>query len=215
MTVLSGPAWLLETEAGRFASVSFGPAPFDGIDATLDLAVERVGLGAYPALTAVSASLVREAGRTRIADLAGRLGEARLTGELRLDRSPLSTVLAGRLAFDAVPLTLAWPGAQGAGTLALDVTGEGASPAALVAGLTGNGRLHWPAMTVTGINPQALAKVTRQAEIGQDIGRPMTDMAFGAALSQALDAPTEVSAAETPLTPVSYTHLTLPTIYSV
>jgi hypothetical protein len=200
MAVLSGPAWLIETEAGQFAGASFGSSPFDGLDAELDLSIDRIGLGSYPALTAVRAQLVREGDRTRIGNLAARLGEARLAGELRLDRSLLSTALGGTLSLDAVPLALAWPGAQGAGGLSLDIAADGASPAALIAGLTGNGTFRWPAASVAGGNPQALAKVTRLAEIAQDIGRPMNDMAFGAALSQALESPMAVPAATTPVT---------------
>ncbi len=79
---------------------------------------------------------------------------------------------------------LLWPGAEGTAAITSDLTADGATPAALLAGLRGFGP---PRLRFDGplrADPAALGRVTRQAEIAQDLGRPMTDMAFGAALAQ-------------------------------
>ena len=200
MAFLSGPAWLVETGAGEFAAAALGGTVFDHIDMDIGFAVARLGLGAYPALEDLSGRLVRQGQGVALTSVRARMGEAALGAEARLDRSPLRTLLSASLRLDTVPAALAWPGATGSMALAADLAAEGASPAALVASLNGTGQLTWSAGTVSGADPAALARVTRQAELAQDIGRPMTDMAFGAALAQALDRDVPRSPAEASLT---------------
>lgn len=200
MAFLSGPAWLVETGAGEFAAAALGGTVFDRIDMDIGFAVARIGLGAYPALEEVSGRLVRQGPSASLSAVRARLGGTSLSAEARLDRSPLRTLLSTRLHLEKVPVGLAWPGATGEVGVSADLAAEGASPAALVASLNGTGRLSWSAGAVTGADPAALARVTRQAELAQDVGRPMTDMAFGAALAQALDRTVPRPPAETSLT---------------
>jgi len=54
-SLLLGPAFLVETEAGGFADAPFGRAPFDGLDGRIVLKVGPLGLGTYPPLVAVTA----------------------------------------------------------------------------------------------------------------------------------------------------------------
>ncbi|KAF0122996.1 MAG: hypothetical protein FD152_3417, partial [Xanthobacteraceae bacterium] len=200
MAFLSGPAWLVETGAGEFATAALGGTVFDRIDTEIGFTIARIGLGGYPALEGVTGRLVRQGQGVALSKVEGRIGAALLSAEARLDRSPLRSLLSTRLQLDKVPAGLAWPGATGELGLSAELAAEGASPAALVASLNGTGRLAWSAGAVTGAEPGALARVTRQAELAQDIGRPMTDMAFGAALAQALDREVSRSSAEASLT---------------
>jgi hypothetical protein len=188
MALVSGPAWLIDGGAGEFAAAAFGETVLDHVDADVALRVARIGLGSYPALTGLTARLVRQGRVTALHDLGATLGPARVSGGLTLDRSALRTLLSARLGLSGVPAALAWPGARGDLTLTADLAADGATPAALVAGLNGSGALTFRTTALSGADPASLARVTRQAEIAQDLGRPMTDMAFGAALAQALEA---------------------------
>jgi hypothetical protein len=188
MALLSGPAWLIDAGAGEFAAASFGETILDRLEADIALRIARIGLGGYPALTGVTTHLLRQGPVTSLRDLGAALGPARVTGGLTLDRSALRTLLSARLALTGVPAALALPGAKGDLAVTADLAADGATPAALVAGLNGSGELTFRTTALSGADPASLARVTRQAEIAQDLGRPMTDMAFGAALAQALEA---------------------------
>ncbi len=188
LALISGPAWLVEIGAGEVSSAAFGETLFDRLDADLAVTADRIRLGGYPDLVGLRARLARDGGRTVISGLGAAIGPAVLTADVTLDRSALRTLASTRIALANVPAALVWPGAEGTIALTSDVTADGATPAALVAGLRGSGRLSFALTGLSGADPGALARVTRQAEIAQDLGRPMTDMAFGAALAQALDA---------------------------
>lgn len=188
MALVSGPAWLIDEGAGEFAAAAFGETALDRIEADVNLRVARIGLGGYPALTDVTARLVRQGRVTALRDVGAGLGPAQVSGGMTLDRSALRTLLSARLAVSGMPAALAWPGARGDLDVAVDLAADGATPAALVAGINGTGHLTFRTTALSGADPASLARVTRQAEIAQDLGRPMTDMAFGAALAQALEA---------------------------
>jgi len=188
MALLSGPAWLIDGGTGEFAAAAFGETVLDHVDADVAVRVGRIGLGGYPAITGLTARLVRQGRVTALRDLGAALGPARVFGGLTLDRSALRTLLSARLALSGAPAALAWPGARGDLAVTADLAADGATPAALVAGLNGSGELTFRTTALSGADPASLARVTRQAEIAQDLGRPMTDMAFGAALAQALEA---------------------------
>ncbi|PTM61123.1 AsmA family protein [Phreatobacter oligotrophus] len=187
LALLSGPAWLIDAGAGEFAAAAFGGTVFDRLDTDVVVTADRLLLGSYPDLVGLKASLVRDGGRTRLAGLTAAMGPATVAADVTLDRSDLRTLASARVGLDRVPAALLWPGAEGTASVATDVTADGATPAALLAGLRGSGRLAFALTGLSGADPAALARVTRQAEIAQDLGRPMTDMAFGAALAQALD----------------------------
>jgi uncharacterized protein involved in outer membrane biogenesis len=188
LALVSGPAWLVEAGAGEVPAAAFGETLFDRLDTDLAVTADRVRLGLYPDLVGVTARLARNGGRTAITGLAAKLGPAALTADVTLDRTALRTLASARLGLERVPAALLWPGAEGTATIASELTADGATPAALVEGLRGSGRLSFALTGLSGADPGALGRVTRQAEIAQDIGRPMTDMAFGAALAQGLDA---------------------------
>ncbi len=198
--ILSGPSWLVETASAAFPDAAFGSLALDAVPAELDLAVDRVVLGSGPPITGLATRLTRRGGRIGLARLTARMGDATLAGYLNLDRSPLRAILSGAVTLDGVPAALGWPGATGRGSLALEIAGDGASPAALMASLKGTGRIAWPAMTATGVSLAALGRATRQAEIAQDLGRPLSDMAFGATLAQALEAATDIQPAASGIT---------------
>ncbi|MBL8569179.1 MAG: AsmA family protein [Phreatobacter sp.] len=198
--LVSGPAWLIDTASGSFPDAAFGMLATDAIAAELDLTVERVLMGDAPPMTGLAARLSRRGARASLTQLAATMGPARLSGNLSLDRSPLRSILAGNLTLDGVPASLGWPGAAGQGRLAIELAGDGASPAALVASLQGTGGIAWSAMRASGVSLGALARATRQAEVAQDLGRPLSDMAFGAVLAQALEAPVDIAAATSRLT---------------
>lgn len=207
LALVSGPAWLIEAGAGEFATAAFGETVLDRLDADLAVTADRLLLGTYPDLVGLKARLVRDGGRTRITDLAAAIGPATLSADLTLDRSALRTLASARVGLERLPATLLWPGAEGTASLASDITADGATPAALLAGLRGSGRLAFALTGLVGADPGALGRVTRQAEIAQDLGRPMTDMAFGAALAQALDGRVAVPA--TPAAAIAVSGLTL------
>lgn len=196
--LLTGPGWLVES-TGLAPEAPFGTWMPHRLGGTLTVSADAIVLPSGPPLTGFSARLRRTGSRTEVTDGAASLGEAALAVQLSLDGGPLGTLLAGRLSARAVPAALAWPGAAGTAAISLDLTGEGASPAGLIASLRGDGTLAFGPLTVTGIDPRALRRATRQAEVAQDLDRPLTDMAFGAALEQALAAPVAVPPGSVPL----------------
>ncbi len=205
LALLSGPAWLIDAGAGEFAAAAFGDTILDRVEADLAIRIARVGLGDYPALTGLAARLVRQGRATSLPAISAAIGPGRLDGSLTLDRSALRTLVSARLALAGLPAALAWPGAAGDLSVTADLAADGATPAALVAGINGTGRLAFGAATLIGADPTALARVTRQAEIAQDLGRPMTDMAFGAALAQALETGIPLGEGQSPLSIVGLT----------
>lgn len=215
LALLSGPTWLLETGAGEFSTAAFGPTVFDRFDADIAVTAERIGLGASPPLDAVTARLSRSGRSTALRDLSARIAGARLKGEARLDRSPLRALLSGRVALEEVPAALAWPGAEGTLGFEAEIAGDGATPAALVSSLNGTGRLTWNAPRVGGVDPSSLARVTRQAELAQDLGRSMTDAAFADALARALERAVPLPPASSPLTWTGLVLRAAPTAFAV
>ena len=200
MSLATGPAWLIETEAGRAADAGFSRTLIDGVDGEVSLRVETLGLGGYPPLSGLAATLSRQGGRTALRDVTAKLGGSSVAGQVTLDRTAHATALQATFGLDRVPLALILPGAAGAGPLAIALTGEGASPAALLASLRGEGRYVWPRASVAGIHPGALRRATRAAEIAQDLGRPLDDAGFAALMSRELARPVELPALDVPLT---------------
>lgn len=199
-SLLTGPAWLIDTEAGRLADASFGRTLLDGLDGEIAVGAEAVGLGGYPALTGVTTTLVRQGTKTTLRDFRARLATATVTGDIALDRTALSTAVQANFGVDRVPLALVFPGAAGSGPLSIALNGEGTSPASLLASLRGDGRHAWPRTTVAGVHPAALARATRAAEIAQDLGRPLDDAGFAAVLTRELARPVDLTAVDIPLT---------------
>lgn len=206
MSLVTGPAWLIETEAGRAADAGFSRTLIDAVDGEVALRVETLGLGGYPPLTGLAATLSRQGARTALRDVTAKLGASSATGQVTLDRTAHATALQATFGTDRLPLALLLPGATGAGPLALALTGEGASPAALLTSLRGEGRYVWPRATVAGIHPGALRRATRAAETAQDLGRPLDDAGFAALMTRELARPVDLPALDVPLT-VSGTRL--------
>lgn len=196
--LLTGPGWLVES-AGPAPEAAFGTWMPHRLNGTLAVSIDEIALPSGPPLTRFSGRLSREGNRTKLEDGAASMRDTALAVQMSLDQGALGTLLSGRLSARRIPAALAWPGAAGTADLSLDLTAEGTSPAGLLAGLKGNGSLTLGALAVTGADPRALVRATRQAEVAQDLGRPLTDMAFGAALEQALAAPVAVPAAAVPL----------------
>ncbi|QCK86042.1 AsmA family protein [Phreatobacter aquaticus] len=186
-SLLVGPAFLVETDAGGFADAPFGRAPFDGLDGRIALKVATLGLGTYPPLTGFETTISRVGSRTELTGLSARIAGATISGGLIADRSPLATLLSANLAAGGLPLALVLPGAQATASLDLVLTGTGTSPSALMASLRGEGRLAAPAAAARGFDGTALRRITREAERAQDRGRPIGDAAFAARLGEELD----------------------------
>ncbi|MDP3546197.1 MAG: AsmA family protein, partial [Phreatobacter sp.] len=79
MAFLSGPAWLVETGAGEFASAALGGTVFDRIDMDIGFGIARVGLGGYPALEDLSGRLVRQGQGVALRNLRARMGASTLS----------------------------------------------------------------------------------------------------------------------------------------
>ncbi|MBN8941610.1 MAG: AsmA family protein [Rhizobiales bacterium] len=199
-SLLTGPAWLVDTEAGRLADAAFSRTLLDGLDGEIAVGAESVGLGGYPALTGVTATLVRQGTKTTVRDFRARLAGAMVTGDIALDRTAVGSAAQASFGVDRLPLALVFPGAAGSGPLSLALSGEGTSPASLLASLRGDGRHAWPRTTVAGVHPAALARATRAAEIAQDLGRPLDDAGFAGVLTRELARPVDLPAIDIPLT---------------
>lgn len=200
LSLLTGPAWLIDTEAGRAADAGFSRTLVDGVDGEVALRIGTLGLGGYPPLSGLAATLSRQGARTALGDITARLGGSSATGQITLDRTAHATALQATVGLDRVPLALVLPGAASAGPLAVALTGEGASPAALLTSLRGEGRYAWPRTGVAGVHPGALRRATRAAEVAQDLGRPLDDAGFAALMSRELARPVELPARDVPLT---------------
>jgi large subunit ribosomal protein L24 len=193
-SLLLGPAFLVETDAGGFADAPFGRAPFDGLDGRIKLSVGTLGLGTYPAMTGVETEMRRSGSRTELNGLSARVAAVRVQGRLLADRSPLATLLSGDMTADGLPLALVFPGSQSTGRLDLALNGTGTSPSALVASLRGQGRLAAPAAIAIGFDATALRRITREAERAQDRGRPIGDATFAARLGEDINRPISLPA---------------------
>ncbi|QCI65778.1 AsmA family protein [Phreatobacter stygius] len=199
-SLLTGPAWLIDTEAGRVADASFSRTLLDGLDGEIAVGAESLGLGGSSALTGVTVTLLRQGSKTALRDFRARLAASTVTADVALDRTALATVVQATFGVDRVPLALVFPGAAGAGPLSITLSGDGTSPASLLASLRGEGRHAWPRTTVAGVHPTALRRATRTAEIAQDFGRPLDDAGFAAALTRELAKPVDLGPIDIPLT---------------
>lgn len=198
-SLLTGPAWLVETGGSDWPTAAFSPTPFDRLDLDLHLAIARLGIGPFPDLTGLFGRLVRRGGRTELTGLSASAAGGRLSGELVIDRSPLATVLSGRATVEGIDRRALAPGVGGEGRLDLSLSGDGGNPAALMASLRGEGRLGWGAGEAIGLDPRALAQMTRRAERAQDAGTPLADEAFLSGLDTAMQAPVRIGPAEGPV----------------
>lgn len=151
-------------------------ASLGAMDASVALTAGRVLSGLSPVLEQASATLGLRGGALRLADLAGRLGGGRLSGNAVLDAQPTPPTLALNLSLTDAAIAgpvFEWPLDIAGGTLdaALALTAAGHSPAALLSTLAGGVRI--------GVRDGALAGVALPG-----LAADLSDAGARAALSE-------------------------------
>ncbi|HSI40686.1 MAG TPA: AsmA-like C-terminal region-containing protein, partial [Xanthobacteraceae bacterium] len=206
-----GAARLLGFAAGRTGGTAtpwpdgpFGPVPLPDVPARIGLALDALELPGGLALAPAYLRVRLGGGAVSVDEISGRIGEAPLSGSLKLRRRGEVLEAEGHAALNGVDLTRlavaagvgAKPGLRGRATLVLDVSGSGRSPAALAQSLAGQGSLAVDGFEVAGLDPRALAAVMAATERGNPPDARRTTQLFEQALMRG---PLALPRFETPL----------------
>lgn len=170
-------------QPAQWSQRSFGPALLDAPDTTLDLAVGRLELDRGRAAGEAKLRLVVGPGVVALDNVAARIGGASLVGGIALRRDGAEGAVSGRLGLGGLALDRAFAG--GGLDLELEFAGAGRTPAAIVAGLGGEGRLTTRDLVLPGLAPGAIAPVIAAADEGQ---MQIEEGSIERALTRGLDA---------------------------
>ena len=135
-------------------------APTVAIDVTAD----ELRLAEGMAATNASLRLSLGPGLLRFENIEARDGAARVAGELTLERNGPDASAKGSITLDG--WRMAAPALSGTASGAISFSGTGASPAALMRALVGQGDVHIAGMTIPRADPDAPARVMERAESG-------------------------------------------------
>jgi uncharacterized protein involved in outer membrane biogenesis len=152
-------------QPAQWSQRGFGPALLDAPDTALDLAVSRFELDRGRAVDAAKLRLSIGPGLVAVDTFSGTIGGASLVGGLALRRDGAEGAVSGRLGLTGLALDSSY--AKGALDLELEFAGAGRTPAAIVAGLGGEGRLTTRDLALPGLAAGAIAPVIAAADEGQ------------------------------------------------
>lgn len=187
-SLLLGPGALADPDRGDWSAVALG-VPF-AMPVTGDVALEISAMATPFGVAGLSGRLERRRDWTRVRELAVRGGDVHGTGQVQIDHGGRTTSVSGDLALSGIDAGFLGAGASGRATGRLQWQTTGASVADLMANLTGEGELAWQGLTLSGVAPGAVARVTRDVERAFDAGRRFTPDTIGAVLGAALAPPT-------------------------
>ena len=182
-------------------AVRLNPALLAAAMGMVEFEVARLGLsGALPA-TAAKFKLKLSAAETAIEDFSGDFAGGKLAGHARFVRGE-TLAFDGRAtlnSFDVARVVAPATGkgeARGRGDLTLTVAGNGATPAALVASLAGQGTIALQGLEIDRADPAAVAIVFNTPEKNE----PKDEIGVIAALAPALaKAPLKIGKIEAPV----------------
>jgi uncharacterized protein involved in outer membrane biogenesis len=169
-------------EAG-WSQRAFSPGLADGLDASLTLAVERLGLGAFP-VSGVRGRLRLDQDGLRLSELSGGFAGGRLDGAMTIAQDGGAATVRGRIAVTNADLSsLVWqrdgaPVATGTLDAALELEGHGRSAAATVATMAGNGTFSIRNGTIAAVDPTAFATTLAAADAGLKLDEPSVRRVF-------------------------------------
>lgn len=146
----------------QWSQRGFSPALLDAPDAALDLTVGRFELDAGRAVADARMRLNVGPGLVALDRFQGSIAGANLTGGLALRRDGAEGAATGRVGLTG--LALDRDVARGAIDLDLEFAGVGRTPAAIVAGLGGEGRLLARDLALPGLALDALAPIIAAAD---------------------------------------------------
>jgi hypothetical protein len=186
---------------GVWPTTKLGAPPLDAMAGTLELEIGALQIAETHNVR--NAKLRLKLGRDEVAieNLSGELAGGKLAADARFVRGA-ALAFDGRGSLEGFDLArLAAPGEekadmQGRGTLTLSVAGNGATPAALVSSLAGQGTILLNDFTIARADPGAVAAVFA-AENKDD---PKDEIALIAALAPAFDkAPLKIGKVDVPV----------------
>ena len=128
----------------------------------LKLKIGAIDLGDMGAARGAEATLRLEPQKFELADLGADVFGARLSGHASLRRDGATAALSGAL--DLGPFNVDKAILKAKVALATDFASSGSSPAALVAGLVGQGRLTLSGASLPRLDPGALDRVLAKAD---------------------------------------------------
>jgi uncharacterized protein involved in outer membrane biogenesis len=169
-------------EAG-WSQRAFSPGLADGLDASLTLAIDRLGIGAFP-VSGVRGRLRLDQDGMRLSELSGGFAGGRLDGAVTVAQDGGAATVRGRIAVTNADLSsLVWQrdgAAVATGTLdaALELEGHGRSAAATVATLSGNGSFSIRNGTIAAVDPAAFTTTLAAADTGLKLDEPSVRRVF-------------------------------------
>ena len=162
-SLLVGPS--AQPAAGTLWSGSaFAPGLPELPDVAVSLKAERLELMSGIEARQANLRLALDRGTFNVTDLAGSIGPGRVAGRLALRRDGPTVSLSGTASMSGLSL----PGTWGDGLLGghVEFSSTGTTPAALVAGLAGNGAVQLRDLVVAHADPRAPDRVIADAEAG-------------------------------------------------
>ncbi|MFT4096632.1 MAG: AsmA-like C-terminal region-containing protein, partial [Rhodoblastus sp.] len=162
--------------------LKFAAARFDLPKADIAVDVTRLALGGEIVAHDAKMRLSLAPGSLVARDMAMRLGEGRIAGEIALRREEGAALAKARLSGENIGVAAGPFSARVDG--ALDLSGAGGSMAELVASLAGSARLNFDDARIARAAPEALAQTVAEAEKSET---PLAPQALVADLSRALD----------------------------
>jgi uncharacterized protein involved in outer membrane biogenesis len=201
--LLLGEGAISERADGGWSDTALGDPAFAGLaDLDLGMAIGRAGLGDTLGLDRLGFRLEARAGRLRVGEIRAGLAGGRIDGEIGVDRDPKTGVrLDGRVSLAGASLEdVAWriggrPVATGRIGGEATVSTGGRSVAAMVAGLTGQGRLRLDGVGIEGFGIDAMAATAVAADSGAATTPGETERVFAARMAASR---TSIDVAETP-----------------
>jgi uncharacterized protein involved in outer membrane biogenesis len=146
----------------RWPETRFAPPPLRPPSAAVKLRVGTLDMGDGLAARDFATTLRFDKGRLDLDDFAMRIAGGGASGHAMLRRDGDAVTLTGALALD--PVDIDRPGFSGRVSAALDFASTGRSPAAVIGGLAGSGKVTFSGAALARSDPAALDRVVAKAQ---------------------------------------------------
>ena len=168
----------------RWSEARFAPAPLSPPSSAVKLKVGALDLTDALAAHGFAAMLRFDKGRLDLDDLKMQIAGGAASGHATLRRDGDTATLTGSLALDSVAVER--PSFSGRLGGSLDLASTGRSPAALIAGLAGAGKVDFAGAALARSDPGALDRVVARAQTPDaPLDETNIAFAFGAELNRA------------------------------
>ena len=159
----------------RWSETRFAPPPLRPPSAAVKLKVGALVIGDGLDARDFATTLRFDKGRLDLDDFAMRIAGGGASGHAMLRRDGDAVTLTGALNLDAVDIDR--PGFSGRVSAALDFASTGRSPAAVIGGLAGTGKVTFSGAALAHSDPAALDRVVAKAQV-PDAPLDETNIAF-------------------------------------